>query len=531
MSACKIMKGGFLSWNAGMLIVLFFSTLYPRLIFLGNFPGMDEGYYTWQLMRIHSFLSCGNGLPPDGTLALYPLLLSFLGYLPGSIFIWARLADLAVALVSGWLFGKILLRLCKNPLASLFLSFIFLGAMNIGPVTDGGFKNSIFISYAFFFLSFLLALDERKRPCWPCVGALAALGTLVREPLAIFACIGFFAIWRGWNLKNALRYACGILLTSVVIILLIGLARGNLLSPVLAYLHTGGVYAIQTGQVVRNFCNNGSRALLFFSGPLLVVLYSFFIPKNRGAGWETRERLDKGGKNRQLFWIAAALLPLLEPALKIGFLYHFAQCLPGLGGLAALNWRVSDSGSSRAKVAWAILTLAVFEGFIFLPEPARLKETIDALHYIGEPWHGREAESNTMLAAKIIKNLEPAKGSLSSSGFTYFLYGSTGRMPPLSGKFDPRDAYSLSDLGRSFRSLGKDQERLAAALRMNPPDIIAIGYAVSEHEPTYHDEVLETVRKCGLYREAAKVDPEPGRNYGWTGYTIFVRLQVPTPES
>lgn len=496
--------------------VLFLSTFYPRIVYLGRFPGMDEGYYAWQAMHFHSFLAAGQGLPPDGTLALYPLLLSWLCWLPGSVFIWLKLADLAAAIVAGWLFCGLLRSLCRNDGLALILAFVFLCAMNMEPVIDGGFKNSIFIAYVPLFAALRLALKQVENPPWCGIGALAGLGVLLREPLAIFALVGFVAIWSGWNFKAALRYALAGILIAIGVFFLAGMARGDLPGPINAYLDAGGVYAVQAGQVAKNFFSNGQRALLHFSGPLIIALYGFFAP------W----RITRPNFRQALFWLALALLPILEPALKIGFLYHFAVCLPGLGGLSALLWKNFPLSGAGKKIGIAVLFLGVLQALLTLPGPWRLGEALHALRHMDEPWAGREDVSNTLLAARAIQTHLPhlaGNGTFATSGFTYFLYGATGKLPPQFGAFDPADTYRLSDLARSFRALGQDPRRLAAALRQNPPDVLAVGFTAEDHEPDYHEGVIEAVKKSGMYRQEEEIRPDPAKNYGWMGYTLFTR--------
>lgn len=535
MSACVrdiVSKKPDAAWRLGLALTLFSSVLYPRFLLLGCFPGMDEGYYAWQTMHIHAFLSSGHGLPPDGAIGLYPLLLSCLAYLPGSLLIWLRLADLLCALAAGWLFILFLRALAHNNKIALLLGFIFLCAMNLEPVIDGGYKNSIFMAYIPLFLAMNLTLEQRTDPPWAGIGALTAAAVLFREPLALFAFLGFGAIWTGWNFRAAFRYALGGAVTGLGVFLLIGLARGDALSPFTAYLNAGGVYAVQTRQVLTNFLNNGQRALLYFSGPLLVALYGCFFLK--GLPHASLDKNAHQPSSRQLlFWLGAAFLPLLEPALKIGFLYHFAQCLPGLAGLSALFWRNFSFGLTtwRQLAGSIILASAALQAILSFPSPMRMEQAISVLKNIdSNHWQSREELSNTLLAAKAIESASPT-GTLASSGFTYFLYGVTGKLPPQLGKFDPADNYRLADLARSYRAMGMNPDRLANALRQNPPDVIAVGYAVEEHEPDFFPGVLEGVRKSGLYEEIAVVEPDRRKNYGWLGYIIFRKVKQYQPES
>ena len=60
----------------GVLAVLV-STVYPRVISLGAFPHMDEGFYAYWAQLFHQHLAQGQGMPDAGGFMLYPLLLSW----------------------------------------------------------------------------------------------------------------------------------------------------------------------------------------------------------------------------------------------------------------------------------------------------------------------------------------------------------------------------------------------------------------------------------------------------------------------
>lgn len=514
-------------WPVGVCIVLLLSIIYPRIVYLGNFPHMDEGYYAWQAMHIHAFLANGKGLPPDGGLALYPLMLSWLCNLEGSILIWMRIADLLAALISGLLYCMALRKICENEKLALFLAFVFIGAMNIGGVIDGGYKNSIGAAYIPLFLALLLTRDDASPIRFFFIGSLVALGVLLREPFAIFAILGFFAIWSGWNCKSALFYAAGGLMLGAGIFCIIGFGRGDILGLVNGYLKSANIYATQSHMVTGNFLGNGEKAIFVFLGPILVTLYGFFIC-GKGAGAARQRASHKFWSDRikkRIFWICTALLPLLEPALKVGFLYHFAVCLPGMGGLSALNWKnlAWPPSTLHSKFACLVIILSAIQICMQLPIPAGLRHGFNALANISDdPWEGRRHQSNTLTAAqKIDSELPSGKGTLATSGFTYFLYGATGKLPPQWGFFASEDSGRLSDLGRSFAAMGKDTERMALALQKNPPDMVALGYAVESHEPAYFSELQEAIRKSGIYEEVSHIRPDKNKNYGWMGYKIF----------
>lgn len=140
----------------------------------------------------------------------------------------------------------------------------------------------------------------------------------------------------------------------------------------------------------------------------------------------------------------------------------------------------------------------------------------------GQGWPERHVRtSNTLLAAKtILQHLEKG-GTLASSGFTYVLYGASGFYPPFHGPFAAADRHRLSDLSRSYRALGAAPEKLAAALRLNPPDLLVIARATTNHEPGQHEELEKAVELTGLYSLLETVPPDAVKNYGWLEFKIF----------
>lgn len=525
-----------------LVLVLLVSTFYPRLVLLGSLPAMDEGYYGWQAREIYEYLRHGRGLP-DGGLSLYPLLLCWLCALPGKTLLWLRAADFAVALVSGWLFCKVLVRKASHVHVGLAIAFVFLCAMNMEAVINGGFKNSIAAAWIPIFLALLLYQKAcpGTSPRWFFMGALLAVATLLREPFAMFALLGCLPVAYLGRVPALLRYVAGGVCAACLIVLPVCLLHENLGAVFLAYVQAADVYTIQAGEVLHNFLANGWKALRFFICPIFLALAGLALSWRGGAearqpagqvpeGQEWAGKASPRDRQRGLFcenvfWIASFLLPLLEPWLKIGFLYHFAVALPGLGIFCAFRWRRIPGRifTEKRRLLRLLLGGAALASLLFLPSPARLGDSLENLGAIGaQDWpQGRTGSSNTLLVARALRqNLEKG-GTVSSSGFTYFVYGASGFYPPMAGAFAKADRHRLSDLSRSFRSLGSDPEKLATALRRNPPDMLVIARATAAHEPDHHEELEKAVELTGLYRLVETVPPDPSKNYGWLGYRIF----------
>lgn len=503
-------------------LLIFFCVIYSRLVLLGNYPFMDEGYYVYEAMRIHQSLTAGLGLPKNGTLQLYPLLLSWLCILPGNSFLWFRLADLIFAIWGAYLYCRLVFLFTSSRIVGFTISFIVLCSLNIEPVIQSGFKNSITAAYVPLFYALIIVF---RKPCehnsstWYLVGVLTASGVLLREPLAIFSILGFVAIWKGWGKASALRYAIGGCAAGIVVFALDGVARGNIFAPLLSYILAADVYCEQVTMVKIKFFEALHKFVQHYNEVILLFLISLFIflrnyIKIKNHDW---------GKNT--FWLCASLLPIIEPLTKVGFLYHFAVCIPGMGIFCAINLPqlIQQKHVYARKFLYMFLIYAVCFATIILPTPTGLVSSLHEVLLNKMSWEEKfnSEKSSTIMVANCIKQILPANGTLSISGFTYFLYGIVKALPPANGYFASDDNYKLSDLSRTFRALGKDPARMANALRKNPPDVVAVASAILEHEPDYHDELKKSIKLSGIYEQYIKIEPDMNKNYGWLGYDIF----------
>lgn len=502
-------------------LALLASCLWPRLALLGAGAEMDEGSYAFISTLWRNAFILGDEPPALYGFSLYPLMLSPLAALPGMPIPWFRLADLGAALASGWMFWLVLRRESGSNWAASLLAFIFLAGLNCPEVIDSGFKNSFAPA---FFLLFLAVFLSYRDFSWPGIGAVTALAVCLREPFAIFALAGFCAVMTGWGWKAALRFAAGGIICGGIIAVFLGLLHPDGLQPYLhGYAQRGLLYADEHTRGMPHFLKYGCRSLLFFGNCLLLTaLAATVLRRLRG--------LEPHVKKRAAFWGLCAALPLLEPAAKVGFLYHFSACLPGCAMLCALSWRklraarpgFFQSGNPR-KIGLICITGACIWSLALLPGWKQTGMTLEVLRaWTSGNWpENHVASSMTLRAAKEIRRDSRPGATLAASGFSFFLYYLSGLMPPRTGFFDPADAYKLSDLSRSFVMLGKDVDRLSRAIRANPPDIVAVGAAAGEHEPDYHVEIGKALEKTGLYHLTASLRPDPSLDYGWMGYDIY----------
>lgn len=499
------------------LVVTLVATVFPRLMLAGGLPATDEGFYAFQAQLVHASIAAGNGLPDAGTLTLYPMLLSWVYALPFNPLVALRLADLLVATVASWLLFRVLTRECGSLAGGALIALVFLFFMNQPLFIQYGFKNSNFAAYVPLFIALQLGGGPGKaRPSFRALmvaGGCAAFGVLLRETFISFFLLGALAIAIAYGWRACLRFILGAAAVGGTVILLIVTARGGGGNLIESYRSAGLVYASLAEQRMQFFLESGLAsteaawpALLLAVLGCLAVLASLFVAHRNSLAW------------RGAFWGGAALLPLLEPIFKIGFPYHFAVCLPGLAGLAAVGWRCTIAAvNSGASCSATVLIFLVVVGLgpKVMPLVNEWPLTQSVLRSAGTgawPDHAI-AQSNYLLAAEEIRKVAPAGGSLSVSGFMFALY-------PLSGLLPPKG--DLSNLSATLIQLGLDGSRFREALLACPPDVLM---TTTRMDWPGTVTLGRTVVDSGLYQEVADIPVAQGKSYGTFGGTIYKRVQ------
>lgn len=515
-----------------LALTLLLSVVLPWLAFLGGYPAIDEGCYLYMAQGYYDAMLAGKPFPPLQGFSFYSFIFCWLFALPGNPFFWFRAVDLVLAIIVGALFCDTLKRESGKPLFALVLGGVFLCALALPVVKDSGFKNPINPSWICLFLALRLvcaAKDPSSRK-WFFAGVLTALAILFRETFAPYAILGFVAAWIGRRFSAALSYAFGGLLCALLFVAAICLYDPqNLTNIINGYLARGVSYGEEAGRVWDNFRQYGDISLTLFRGPMFLLLAAIAL----ACAW----RLSCSAK-RVLFWICAVAIPLYEPMVKIGFVYHFACCLPGLACLAAVlvkSWRPRWRGESRPrKLAVAFLCVSLFLAFYYViknyPTYRDFRQSFAALAGgLDGGWpRDQISQSHILRAAKSVKEALPPGGSLSMSGFIYPIYGASGAKAPRKGPIDPVDVYEMADLSRLYQLLGKDKAKFARAVAANPPDVVAAGYANGSHEASFLDEISSVLLANG-YVQTDDVTPAPQRKQGrahndWLGVKIFKRV-------
>ncbi len=499
----------------GMLgiVVVFLLVAVPRVTTLAGFPSTDEGYYGFYAMRMAASLRDSHSLPADGFLMLYPLLTSWAFEIPLNPTLLLRAVDLFVSCAAALLLYVVLVRESGSAVAAALISAIFLYAMNNFGFVQHGYKNSIFAAYVPLFLA--LILSQSSKPVtvshFALIGSLVAVGVLVREPFAPFGLVAVIATLIKYGRRQTAALVLGALITSLLIVSALAWLRGGLWGIVDSYREAGTMFQSVEGQRWEMFFKS-------LTGASKVSVWALCL-----VGAASLLILMKGGERpspvygRALFWLAIALLPLLEPASKIGFPYHFAAALPGLAGFCAHAWRV---GLPHRQRAYAAVCLAALLCASSGPDTLRWMKAApsalgSALSVLQSGWTLEQHHaSNYLLAADLIGQQQDRPGTLATSGFMFALYPLTGKLP-VNG--------SLRDLTLAFIELNLDGDALRRELIKSPPDTIM---TTTRKEWPGAAEVQRAVEQTGLYRPSGTVTVDETRSYGTFGGTVYQRVEA-----
>jgi len=495
-----------------MVFVVLAATAFPRLMVVGGLPTTDEGAYAYYAQFIHANLAAGRGLPDAGMLDIYPLMLSWVFSLPANHMILLRLADMFVAVVASCLLYSVIEQESGSRVGGALISLVFLFTMNQPIFIQTGFKNSIFAAYIPLFLALRLGTANKVGAHWEWVGALVALAVLLRETFFPFLIVGALAIAKAYGWRACLRFILGTSIAILVVMVGIAIARGGIANLIEGYRDAAALYDAVAGRDVNLFVNNGiasareAAVALAFGGLGVIAIFIGLITRNRQVS-----------PGRFIFWLFVATVPLLEPASKIGFPYHFAVCLPGLAGLAAFGWKSATTGRD-ASIKLIFATAAAMVGVVMLfPKTTTLVEywphtrsTLESASTGSWP-NEATASSNYLLAAEAIRKVAPPNGTLSVSGFMHALYPLTGMLPP---------CHELSNLSATLIKLNLDGIRFKQALLACPPDVLM---TTTRTNWPGADTLTKAVEDSGLYEQVAIIPVAPDKSYGGFGGTIYRR--------
>lgn len=485
------------------------AALIPRLLMLGAPPATDEGIYAFNTLMIHLNSPPGNILADFGTLSLYQAMLAWVFSLDINHFVLLRALDAAVALLAGLMLYQVTRYESASNIAGAVIAVIFLITMSDPIFIQYGFKNSI--TAASLPLLTAIAIGQRaalnNTLAWACAGGLVAIAALLREPFAVLILAGMVAVYVRAGGRAMSAYVLGSAHAGGIILLTMIWMRGGYDNLIQSYAELTIIYQeiayqrlalLQTNTLT--FAKNAISALL------LSVVAVYWIAKKP----ELYPRLG--------FWLLLAAAPLLEPLLKNGYPYHYANALFGLAGLAALGWRaMSDMGGVRLRLL-ALLVLCA--GLFLLPKLGKFTHIytwytsqLGTEHAsIGWP-NAIVHQSNYLLIAEYIRT--HSKGDT-----TVAIHGSMLGVIPLA-KAKPSSP-ELAHLSYSYIQSNKDSNQLRAQIDACPPEFIVL----TQSSPFNDTKVLSRiVKSIPEYQLSAYIPQSAQQHYGsfdgaiyqWTG--------------
>jgi len=499
--------------RAAVAAVVVFGTILPRLALIGGPPVTDEGIYAFHAQLIHAGLSSGQGLPNDGPLMLYPLLVSWVFHFSANPFVLLRFFDLLVAAAASCAFCIVLQRESRGKYAGNVIAFVFLSAMNRPEFIQFGFKNPIFCAYLALFSSFLLVQQQPSRPeRWYLAGVLTGLAVLLREtflPLAAAAAVAALLVER----RSGLRFLIGAIVIGLSGLGAACIARGGVGGLITGYSSLAVTYAALDHSHWHLFVRSGRLA--FFQA------IDAIIAGTVGGVLAVRAATAPEGaalRHRLLFWLAMTFVPLWEPAAKAGYAYHFAVCLPGLAGLAAFGWRWRGptplaKPARRYAFAAAAGATALVTVLNAVPIARHWPSSMRTLSLAQSGTWPPEvvARSNYLRAGAAIRAVAGPHDTLSVSGYMLALFPETGLMPP---------SYRLANLSDAVIAVGLSEPSLRAQLVSCPPDILM----TTTQDLPGSSAITAAVESLGLYRPVAVIAVVPDVPYGNFGGTIYRRI-------
>lgn len=488
------------------IAIVLAAVLLPRLMLLGGYPATDDGFYTYSSMVAYRSLSAGNGLPSDGMLLLYPTLLSWVFAFDINHFFAVRMADMIVAAISAFMLYRLLRHESGSRMAGALLTAGFVFLLNIYPFIQSGYRNSQFAAYIPLLAALSIALHKphHQQRDWFLCGILLALCVLLRENFVPFALYGTLCllVWKGF--RAAVSFVVGGTITAIIFFALFVALRHGFESILFAYQEMREINNAPFMSNLKSFFRSFDQSLGMMSGGVSLAAIASILPLlMRRPDFYIKE------KWRIAFWLGLALVPLAEPILKKGIVYHYSVCLIGLSGFCALLLRSGLDYSSPRRLWFGGFAAGILFCILSAPHAVQMKElfyerTVPNLGYLTQNGWSDEAyrQNRYLQIASYLKEQLPPGGQVAVSGSLYTVYAILGIEPP---------TYTLKELNLAYKMLGV--ETVISELQRCPPD--AIFY--KKGSPADVFSVLPE------YRPVVEIDYTKGTDYGKLAGTVYVR--------
>ena len=490
------------------IIIAILTTGFLRVHWITFLPEPDGGLYTFFSQYFYTKLSNGEPIGPGYPVALYSLMTSWIFSLEVNQYVALRWIDLCLAIIASILFFKIIEKESGSILFTTVLVGTLLLVMNNHSFVLYGFRNSIWAAYVPLFLALLISqkTNSQNQYLFFLIGGLVTLGVLLREPFLFFYLVGAIAILLNYGLKIFFKYLIGSAILGFSVLFALIILRGGA-SPLIiieSYIGFAGAMQDLTDELlVSNFFKNGLIAIKAYWFGITISLFStIYILK---LIFKNKKLINI---KRLIFWSTLAIIPIVEPLLKLGFDYHFINCIPGLAGISAMGWKYLSINESK------LIKKYVMIGFIFLSIFGSLPNFIktinmnvykqknvvsNAYNHLSENNFSKMETivlSNYLIAADMIKHLSRENSTLATAGFAQVLYPLTGLLPP---------TFKLMDLRMLYQSINWNEDKLVNILKKEKPTII---FPTSQMLPGIKN-LTRAIARTNLYERVAIVSYSP----------------------
>ena len=498
------------------------TTGFLRLQLFAGLPNSDDGTNTFHSQSYWEAIFSGleNKLLLD-KLDLYPFMTSWVFGLEVNQFIMLRVIDGLIALVTSIILFKVILKESGSTLFTVILMAALLVLMNDSGVIAYGFKNSIWVAYLPLFTALLIWQNTTKKDSlsFYLIGGLISIGILLREPFLPFFLLAGISIFIGYGWRALVKYLIGSAVIGFSVLSVVFMLRGWDLSNFISGYMSAADFIVLFEQISKtNFNTFGllsiknNWVILVTSSLSLIYLIKLYSADGKAINM-----------SRLLFWLAIVLIPLLEPILKLPFLYHFASCLPGLAGLTAMGWRHLNIQESKKIKKTAIIIISLMSLIVILPtinktiiKSSKIYSPSDVVNWIRfvEVFRIKETveKSQYLIAARKVYELSREDSTLAISGYMDPLFPLTGLLPP---------SYEIHNLANLYIKYDKDEDKIIKDIKYYRPTIIVTTHLSTFYMTPGQKALPDIIEKTNLYNKVGILPLNLKINYGWKAGTIY----------
>ena len=502
------------------IIIAILTTGFLRLQLFSGVPEPDGGYYTFHSQYIHYALTHGQDLKDMG-LFLYQFMTAWVYGFDLNQYISLRLIDGLIAITASIILFKVILKESGSPLFTFILVTTLLILMNDIENIAYGFRNSTWAAYLPLFSALLIwqNISKEDKYSFYLIGGLVSLGILLREPFLPFFLLAAIAIFIGYGRRVLIKYLIGSAVVGFSVLGVMLMFRGwDLLGLINSYLIRNAGVVVYNNLIPGYFFHFGLSSIkanwFIYAAGSVSVIYLFKL-------YSTNKNLVN--TNRVYFWLAIFLLPMLEPIMKIGFEYHFANTLPGLAGLSAMGWKHLMTQESKKVTTSSILIIGLLSLIVILPtinrtliKSSNIYGPIDAIKWAkaSDSFRGDQMieRSQYLKVAAKVYGLSREDSTLAVRGKMAAIFPLTGLLPP---------TFELHDLKTLYTRLNFDDEELIKIIQKYRPTLVITTHLSSS--PLDKDEIYfpEIIENTNLYEKVGIIEENLAINYGFKAGTIY----------